>query len=80
MIRILAVAFVLLFSWSCSQHSTKPAAVTFHNINAKYNAIWQADRLLVSLKKQLADERMENYANDLAILPPSIPPLGSNIN
>ena len=70
MIRILAVAFVLLFSWSCSQHSTKPAAVTFHNINAKYNAIWQADRLLVSLKKQLADERMENYANDLAIIAP----------
>ncbi|MEK6547606.1 MAG: tetratricopeptide repeat protein [Bacteroidota bacterium] len=70
MIRILSVAFVLLFSWSCSQQSTKPAAVTFHNINAKYNAIWQADRLLISLHKQVAVERNENFANELPILVP----------
>lgn len=70
MIRILTLVLVLLVTWSCSQHSSKPAAVTFHNINAKYNAIWQADRLLISLQKQLAEERTENYASDLPILAP----------
>ena len=70
MIRILSVVLVLLVTWSCSQHSTKPAAVTFHNINAKYNAIWQADRLLITLHKQLADERIENYASELPIIAP----------
>ena len=70
MIRILSVVLVLLVTWSCSQHSTKPAAVTFHNINAKYNAIWQADRLLISLHKQLVLERVENFANELPIIAP----------
>ncbi|MEY2895344.1 MAG: hypothetical protein RIS42_1063 [Bacteroidota bacterium] len=70
MIRILTVVLVLLVAWSCSQHSTKPAAVTFHNINAKYNAIWQADRLLIHLHQQLVDERVENFANELPILAP----------
>ncbi|MEN9958039.1 MAG: hypothetical protein RLZZ474_283 [Bacteroidota bacterium] len=70
MIRILSVVLVLLVSWSCSQQSTKPAAVTFHNINAKYNAIWQADRLLISLHKQLQLERAENFANELPIIAP----------
>lgn len=70
MIRILAFVLVLLVTWSCSQHSSKPAAVTFHNINAKYNAIWQADRLLITLHKQLAEERTENYASELPIIAP----------
>ncbi|MDU0809343.1 type IX secretion system periplasmic lipoprotein PorW/SprE [Aquirufa regiilacus] len=70
MIRILSVVLVLLVTWSCSQHSTKPAAVTFHNINAKYNAIWQADRLLISLHNQLVLERVENFANELPIFAP----------
>jgi tetratricopeptide (TPR) repeat protein len=70
MIRIVSVVLVLLLSWSCSQHSTKPAAVTFHNINAKFNAIWQADRLLITLQKQLIEERVENYANALPIIAP----------
>jgi tetratricopeptide (TPR) repeat protein len=70
MIRIIALVLVLLVTWSCSQHSSKPAAVTFHNINAKYNAIWQADRLLFTLHKQLADERIENYASELPIIAP----------
>lgn len=70
MIRFISVAFILLVTWSCSQHSTKPAAVTFHNINAKYNAIWQADRLLITLQKQRVEERIENYASPLPIIAP----------
>jgi len=70
MSRYLSVAFILLVSWSCSQHSTKPAAVTFHNINAKFNAIWQADRLLIELQNQRNNERVENYASALPIIAP----------
>jgi tetratricopeptide (TPR) repeat protein len=70
MIRILSVALILLITWSCSQNSTKPAAVTFHNINSKYNAIWQADQLLENLQSEFQNERVENYANELPIIAP----------
>jgi tetratricopeptide (TPR) repeat protein len=70
MSRYLSVAFILLVSWSCSQHSTKPAAVTFHNINAKFNAIWQADRLLIDLKNKWNNDRIENYSRELPIITP----------
>ena len=70
MIRFLSVAILLIITWSCSQNSTKPAAVAFHNINSKYNAIWQADQLLKTLQLQFKNERVENYANDLPILLP----------
>ena len=70
MIRILSVALILLITWSCSQNSTKPAAVTFHNINSKYNAIWQADQLLENLQREFQNERVENYANELPIIAP----------
>lgn len=70
MSRFISVAFILLVTWSCSQQSTKPAAVTFHNINAKYNAIWQADRLLIDLHNQSITERIENYASALPIISP----------
>ena len=70
MIRILSVALILLITWSCSQNSTKPAAETFHNINSKYNAIWQADQLLENLQREFQNERVENYANELPIIAP----------
>lgn len=70
MIRLLSVALIFLITWSCSQNSTKPAAVTFHNINSKYNAIWQADQLLQNLQSQFRNERIENYANELPIIAP----------
>ncbi len=70
MIRFLSVAILLLLTWSCSQNSTKPAAVAFHNINSKYNAIWQADQLLKKLNQEFRQERIENYASDLPILAP----------
>ncbi len=70
MIRLLSVALIFLITWSCSQNSTKPAAVTFHNINSKYNAIWQADQLLLNLHSQFRNERIENYSNELPIIAP----------
>lgn len=68
--RIICVFFFILIGWSCSQQSTRPAAKAFHDINAKYNAIWQADRLYKELVTKSWEERIENYAMPLGIFPP----------
>ncbi len=68
--KLLAALILVMLSWACSQQSTRPAAVAFHNLNAKYNAIFQADRLLISINNQVRDEKKENFANSLPILEP----------
>jgi tetratricopeptide (TPR) repeat protein len=45
-------------------------AVSFHNVNAKYNAIWQATRLDKELQKKWFAERKENYNSVLPIILP----------
>jgi TolA-binding protein len=57
-------------TWACSQQSTRPAAKAFHNINAKYNAIWQADRVYKELVTKSWEERNENYSLPMGIFPP----------
>ncbi|MEN9296647.1 MAG: hypothetical protein RJA42_916, partial [Bacteroidota bacterium] len=42
-------------------------AVAFHNLNAKYNAIWQASRLEKELERKLFAERKESYNATLPI-------------
>ena len=68
--KSLAFLFLALCTWSCSQNSNKPMAVAFHNVNAKYNAIWQASRLDKELQKKWVTERKENYNATLPILFP----------
>ncbi|MHA8051437.1 tetratricopeptide repeat protein [Aquirufa sp. ROCK-SH2] len=68
MIRFLALLFIVCLTWSCSQYSTKPFSIAFHNINAKYNAIWQAERLQKSVQTKLAEESTENYNKTLPII------------
>ena len=45
-------------------------AVSFHNVNAKYNAIWQASRLDKELQKKAFSERKESYNSILPIIIP----------
>ena len=45
-------------------------AVAFHNVNAKYNAIWQGVRLDKELQRKRIDERKENYNSILPIILP----------
>ena len=68
--RLFVFLFIALSSWSCSQYSNKPMAVTFHNVNAKYNAIWQASRLDKELQKKQFTERKESYNSTLPIIIP----------
>lgn len=67
MYRRLVFLFLALSTWSCSQFSNKPMAVAFHNLNAKYNAIWQASRLEKELERKLFAERKESYNATLPI-------------
>ena len=68
--RIFIFVFFVMASWACSQQSTRPAARAFHNINAKYNAIWQADRVYKELVTKSWEERNENYSLPMGIFPP----------
>ena len=68
--KLVAALLLAMLSWACSQQSTRPAAVAFHNVNAKYNAIFQADRLLIALNKKVSEENKENFAYQLPILAP----------
>jgi len=45
-------------------------AVAFHNVNSKYNAIWQASRLDKELQKKYFAERKESYNSVLPIVLP----------
>lgn len=65
--RFLTYIFLLATLASCSQYSKKPASVAFHNINAKYNALWQAERVEKELIKKIQDDQKENYRNLLPI-------------
>ncbi len=69
MIRRYWLLALLALVSACSQQSTKPAAVAFHNLNAKYNAIWQADRLKKTIQKKFWEERKEDYKSILPIIP-----------
>jgi len=66
--RFLTYCIILFTFASCSQYSNRPAAVAFHNINAKYNAIWQAERIEKELIKSLQEDTKENYRNLLPII------------
>ncbi len=68
--RSLVLLILALSTWSCSQYSNKPMAVAFHNVNAKYNAIWQASRLDKELQKKYFAERKESYNSVLPIVLP----------
>lgn len=54
----------------CSQYSSAPISVGFHNVNAKYNALLQANQKMAEAEKKLFDARKDNYARLLPILLP----------
>ena len=56
--------------YGCSQNSSSPLAVGFHNINAKYNALFQANIKLKEVEKGLFEAHKDNYSQLLPILIP----------
>jgi tetratricopeptide (TPR) repeat protein len=58
------------FLGGCSQYSSSPLAVGFHNVNAKYNALFQANIKLKEVDKALFNAYKDNYSQLLPILIP----------
>ena len=54
----------------CSQNSSSPLAVGFHNVNAKYNALFQANIKLKEVEKGLFEAHKDNYSQLLPVLIP----------
>ncbi len=54
----------------CSQYSSSPLAVGFHNVNAKYNALFQANIKLKESEEALFEAHKDNYSQQLPILIP----------
>jgi len=56
--------------YGCSQNSSSPLAVGFHNVNAKYNALFQANIKLQEVEGGLFNAHKDNYSQLLPILIP----------
>lgn len=67
---LLYIVSICGFLWGCSQYSNSPLAVGFHNVNAKYNALFQANIKLKEVDKALFDAYKDNYSQLLPILIP----------
>ena len=69
----ISLLLLLLIFWGilgCSQYSSSPISVGFHNLNAKYNALFQANQKMFEAEKKLFEERHDNYSQLLPILLP----------
>jgi len=69
-IPLLLVLAIFLCLGGCSQYSSSPISVGFHNLNAKYNALFQANQKLFEAEKKLFEDRHDNYAQILPVLLP----------
>lgn len=55
---------------ACSQYSNAPLSVGFHNVNAKYNALFQANIKFKEAQQTLFNNRQDNFDELLPILLP----------
>ena len=67
---LLYLTFLCGILYGCSQNSNSPLAVGFHNVNAKYNALFQANIKLQEVEKGLFEAYKDNYSQLLPILIP----------
>jgi tetratricopeptide (TPR) repeat protein len=56
--------------WGCSQYSNSPLSVGFHNVNAKYNSLFDANIKLKEAENILFEAHKDNYSQQLPILIP----------
>lgn len=55
---------------ACSQYNTAPASRAYHNLTSKFNAYLQAKEQLDEAEKALYKTRIDNYGQQLDLLPP----------
>ncbi|WP_234735486.1 type IX secretion system periplasmic lipoprotein PorW/SprE [Tellurirhabdus bombi] len=82
--NVLVLATVIVICNACSQFSTRPVPVGYHNLNARYNAYVIARDHMRLVDKTLFKNRQENYNQVLPILLPldstAIAPLRAQVD
>ncbi|TDE16280.1 type IX secretion system periplasmic lipoprotein PorW/SprE [Dyadobacter psychrotolerans] len=68
--KTLPILLVICISTGCSQFSTKPAAIGFHNFSARYNAYFMGDQDLAEAEFAIKKAYKEDYNQLLPILIP----------
>ncbi|WP_353721464.1 tetratricopeptide repeat protein [Dyadobacter sp. 676] len=68
--RTLPLLAVTLVVAACSQYSSRPGAITFHNVAARYNAYFMAEQDMLEAEYEMQKAYKENYNQLLPILLP----------
>lgn len=68
MLRKLTLYFLVVISFSCSQFSNKKSAIKFHDINSKFNALWQAERIEKEMLQDIQEKQKENFSYEVSIV------------
>lgn len=61
---------MILVMAACSQYSSRPGAITFHNVAARYNAYFMAEQDMAEAEFEMQKAYKENYNQLLPILLP----------
>lgn len=70
-IRRIALFFAMIsLLAACSQFSSRPGAITFHNVAARYNAYFMAEQDMMEAEYEMKKAFKENYNQLLPILLP----------
>lgn len=67
MLRNPTLLILLVISFSCSQFSNNKTSVKFHDVNSKYNALWQAKRIEKEMLLDIEKNQKENYSFEVSI-------------
>ncbi|MBO9613795.1 MAG: tetratricopeptide repeat protein [Dyadobacter sp.] len=68
--RTLPLLVLIIVAAACSQYSSRPGAITFHNIAARYNAYFMAEQDMAEAEFEMKKAYKENYNQLLPILLP----------
>jgi tetratricopeptide (TPR) repeat protein len=68
--RILPLFVMVIVVAACSQYSSRPGAITFHNVAARYNAYFMAEQDMADAEFEMSKAYKENYNQLLPILLP----------
>lgn len=68
--RLALLLATVSFLAACSQYSSRPGAITFHNVAARYNAYFMAEQDMLEAEFEMKKAYKENYNQLLPILLP----------
>jgi tetratricopeptide (TPR) repeat protein len=79
LLRVCLVVLILGLVGGCSQYSSRPGSVAFHNITARYNAYYMARTEMEAAEREIFKAYRDNYSQPLSILVPMDSTLGVSV-